>query len=96
MSEVAENGTVTIVLLRPLVAPNGTGSWAPGERAGFPPDVARDFVARGVARFLTDAERRAAAEIRTQQDREEFAERVRDRLPIPERLRHLAAEEAGA
>ena len=96
MSEVAENGTVTIVLLRPLVAPNGTGSWAPGERAGFEPEIARDLVARGAARFLTDAEQRASAEIKKRADTEEYAERVRDGLPIPTRLRHLAAEEAGA
>ena len=96
MSDVAENGTQTVVILQPLQAPGGHGSWAPGERAGFEPEIARGLVARGAARFLTDAEQRASAEIKKRADAEEYAARVRDGLPIPERLRRLAAEEAGA
>ena len=98
MSEgiLAENGSVTLMVLESVHAPGGGGSWAPGERAGFPPDVARDLVARGVARFLTAGEQRAAAEIKKRADAEEYAERVRDGLPIPQRLRHLADKEASA
>ena len=96
MSDVAENGTITVVLLEPLRSPHGTGSWAAGERAGFPPDEARRLVGLGIARHLTDAEQRATAETRARQDREEFAQRVAQGLAIPARLQHLVAERAGA
>ena len=46
--------TVSVVLLQPLRSPAGT-VWAAKERAGFPPDVARDLIRRGVAREDTKA-----------------------------------------
>ena len=64
MSDLAANGTQTVVLLRALNSPNGTGYWAPDERAGFEPAVARDLISRGVARALTPDEQRATAEPR--------------------------------
>ena len=94
MSELllAENGTITVVLLEPLRSPHGTGSWAAGERAGFPPDEARRLVGLGIARFLVESEVKASAEVRAQQDREEYQQRIEQGLPIPARLAHLAAE----
>mgnify|MGYP001595887431 FL=1 len=41
--------TVTVEMLQAVRSPNG-GRWGPGERAGFPPDIADDLVKRGVAR----------------------------------------------
>lgn len=40
---------VTVEVLEPLKSPEG-GRWAPGERAGFAPEVAADLVRRGAAR----------------------------------------------
>ena len=96
MSDIAENGTQTVVILQAVHAPGGFGSWGPGERAGFEPEIARDLVTRGVARFLTESEVKASAEIRVQQDREEYQQRIEQGLQIPPRLAHLAAERAGA
>ena len=45
----APEATVSLVLTAPVTAPSG-GHWNPGERVGFPPDVAADLVARGAAR----------------------------------------------
>ena len=42
--------TVSVVMLAPLRSPSG-GHWSIGDRAGFPPDVAKDLIARGVARI---------------------------------------------
>ena len=98
MSELllAENGTITVVLLEPLRSPHGTGSWAAGERAGFEPAEARRLVGLGVARFLTDAEQRATAETRARLDREEYQQRIEQGLQIPPRLQHLAVTERRA
>lgn len=41
--------SISVVLLMPLSDPAG-GHWAAGECAGFPPDMAKDLIARGVAR----------------------------------------------
>ena len=46
---VTSPSTVGVVLLQPLRNPMG-GSWAANERAGFPPEVARDLIRRGIAR----------------------------------------------
>ena len=73
--ELAENGTRTVIMNRPVVAPTGTGSWAPGERAGFDPETAASLIARGHARGLTDAEEKTTRELRERRDREEYDER---------------------
>ena len=88
MAEVvlAENGTRTVVLKNAVVAPNGTGSWAPGERAGFDPETAANLVARGHARYLNENEDRAARELRERRDRAEYEELVNQGLRIPNRL----------
>jgi hypothetical protein len=83
---LAENGTRTVVLNRAVVAPNGTGSWAPGERAGFDPEVAASLIARGHARGLNDAENRAAQELRERRDRAEYEELHAQGERIPARL----------
>ena len=83
---LAENGTQTIVLNRPVVAPNGTGSWAAGERAGFDPATARALIERGHARALSAAEERETAERRDQQDLEEYETRVAQKLTMPHAL----------
>ena len=88
MSEVilAENGTRTVVLNRPVVAPNGTGSWAPGERAGFDPETAAGLIARGHARGLDETEVRAMLALRERRDREEYDDRVAQQMSLPPRL----------
>ena len=76
---LAENGTRTGVLNRPVVAPNGTGSWAPGERAGFDTETAASLIARGHARGLTETEEKVTRELRERRDREEYDERAADK-----------------
>ena len=77
--ELAENGTRTVVLNRAVVAPNGTGSWGAGERAGFDPETAASLIARGHARALTPAEEQAARDLRERREREEYDERAADK-----------------
>jgi len=93
-SEVGANGTQTVVILQPVHAPNGGGSWGVGERAGFEPELAADLIRRKVARALTAEEARATAETKARADREEHEARVEQGLPIPHRLRYLAGPPA--
>lgn len=58
MSEAKAVPTVSVTMLQGSTDPSG-GRWNPGERAGFPPVIAADLIKRGIARALTDVERKA-------------------------------------
>ena len=91
---LAADGTQTVVLTQPVSAPNGGGSWGPGERAGFPPELARSLITRGLARALTPDEERRVPETRAAADLAEVEDRLERHVPpltIPARLREAKA-----